>query len=119
VWPYAALDESAPVTFDFSEQEVSPAGLTFLREQRDLEIACNRYSPTFGPDLLQGMYSTPGGVVPKPHSDKFRLVNDLSAGPHAPNSWIARDDSSVRFDNLQDFSAILHNVHKRYRRAPA
>jgi hypothetical protein len=118
VWPYEALDESAPVTFDFSEREVSPAGLMFLREQRDTEIACDRCSPAFGPDLLPGMYSTPIGVVPKPHSDKFRLVNDLSAGPHAPNSWIARDDSSVRFDNLQDFGSILRNVHKRYRRAP-
>jgi hypothetical protein len=85
----------------------------FLREQRDTEIACDRYSPAFGPDLLPGMYSTPVGVVPKPHSGRFR------AGPHAPNSWIARDDSSVRFDNLQDFGSILRNVHKRYKRAPA
>ena len=35
------------------------------------------------------------GVVPKPHPDKFRLVNDLSTGPHAPNSWISCFDSSV------------------------
>jgi hypothetical protein len=87
----------------------------FLREQRNTEIACDCYSPTFGPDLLPGMYRTLVGVVPKPQSDKFRLVNDLSAGPHAPNSWIAYDDSSVRFDNFQDFGSILRNVHKRYR----
>jgi hypothetical protein len=79
VWPCTALDESAPVTFDFSKREVSPAGLMFLCEQCDIEIACDCYSPTFGPDLLPGMYSMPVGVVPKPHSDKFRLVNDLSA----------------------------------------
>jgi hypothetical protein len=119
VWPFAVVDESAPITFDFSEQDVSPAGLDFLREQRDVEISCGRYSPAFGTDLLPGMYSTPVGVVPKPHSDKFRLINDLSAGPHAPNFWIARDDSTVRFDNLQDFGTILRNVHKSHKRPPA
>jgi hypothetical protein len=50
VWPYPALDESAPVTFDFSEREVCPGNLTFLREQRDIEIACDPYSHTL--DLI-------------------------------------------------------------------
>ena len=43
----------------------------------------------------------------------------MSAGPRAPNSWIAREDSSVCFDNLQDFSSILHNVRDQCGRPPA
>ena len=65
------------------------------------------------------MYSTPIGAVPKPNSTKLRLVNNLSAGPHAPNSWIAKADSSIRLDNLQDFGTILRNVHRTHKRAPA
>jgi hypothetical protein len=84
VWPFALPSEAAPTTFDFSQREVPDAGLDFLREQWDLEITAGHYSPSFGSDLLPGMYSTPVGVAPKPHSEKFRLIDDLSAGPHAP-----------------------------------
>jgi hypothetical protein len=63
--------------------DVSEVGLDFPHAQRDLEISVEGYSPAFGMDLLPGMYSMLVGVVPKPHSDKFRLINDLSVGPHA------------------------------------
>jgi hypothetical protein len=43
----------------------------------------------------------------------------LSAGPHAPNSWIDKGDSSVHFDNLQDFGSILREVHRRHKGPPA
>jgi hypothetical protein len=119
VWPFASVDESAPATFDYSDHDIPPAGLAFLHEQRYIEVACGQYLPAFGPDMLPGMYSTPVRVVPKPHSDRFRLINDLSAGPHAPNSWIAHDDSSVWFDNRQDFGLILRNLHIHYKQAPA
>ncbi|KAI9056378.1 hypothetical protein FKP32DRAFT_1585873, partial [Trametes sanguinea] len=89
-WPYAdCKPDSYPDTWD----EVRPPPSTaqcasFLREQRDEEIRLERYSPAFGTDLLPGMYNMPVHVVPKPHSDKFRLVNDQSAGSFSLNSMI-------------------------------
>ena len=74
VWPFACPDDSAPTTFDFSGHPTCDAGLSFLREQWDIELDCEQYSPSFGSELLPGMYSTPIGVVPKPHSNKFCLV---------------------------------------------
>jgi hypothetical protein len=119
VWHFATIDGTMPATFDFSDCEVPEAGLVFLHEQHDAEVACGCYSPAFGTELLPGMHSTPVGMVPKPHTDKYRLINDLSTGPHAPNSWITHEDSKVCFNNLQDFSVILRNVHKEYKCAPA
>ena len=54
----------------------------FLRSQRDLEFQADRYSVGFGKDLLPGMYSTPIHAIPKPRSEKLRLVNDHSTGPY-------------------------------------
>ncbi|KAF8573783.1 hypothetical protein K439DRAFT_1374373, partial [Ramaria rubella] len=68
----------------------------------------------FGPDLLPGMYSTPIGVVPKPNTDKLHLVNNQSAGPHAPNSWVLRADTHIRLDNLQYFGVTLCFLHKMH-----
>jgi hypothetical protein len=107
------------VTFDFSHRDVSNAGLNFLHDQQDVEVCTGWCCQSFGTDILPGMYSTPGGVVPKPHSYKFCLMNDLSAGLHALNSWIAKDDSSVCFDNLQDFGSILCDAHKQCKEPPA
>jgi hypothetical protein len=45
----------------------------------------------FGKDLLPGMYCMPHYVVPKPHSDSWRLVNDFSAGPYSLNSMVDRE----------------------------
>ena len=93
-WPWAHTQrESYPVMWDFSDRPPKTeheAG--FLRDQRDLEIAAGRYSEGFGSELLPGMYSTPVHAVPKPHSEKLRLVNDHSAGTFPLNSMIAREE---------------------------
>ncbi len=52
----------------------------FICRYWDEEIAAERFSEPFGPDLLPGMYSTPVHAVPKPHSDDFHMVSNMSAG---------------------------------------
>ena len=56
------------------------------------------------------MTAIPIGVVPKPHSDKLRLVVDQSSGDYSLNSFIPRQDVTVPLNNLHDLGAILHNV---------
>ncbi len=55
------------------------------------------------------MYSTPVHAVLKPHSEDFRMVSNMSAGPHAPNRMILHADiAGSRLDGLHMFfSAIL------------
>ena len=114
-WPWADTQkEEYPVTWDYSERPPkNEQEASFLREQRDVEIRADRYSESFGPDLLPGMYSTPVHAVPKPRSEKLRLVNDHSAGPYSLNSMIAREDViGARMDSISDLIAAL----LRYRR---
>ena len=62
----------------------------------------------FGKDLLPGMYCMPHYVVPKPHSDKWRLVNDLSAGPYSLNSMVDRQFiTGYPLDNLSHLGELL------------
>ncbi|RDX39566.1 hypothetical protein OH76DRAFT_1367372, partial [Lentinus brumalis] len=89
-WPYA---DEKPLDYPDTWDEVRPpladeAARQFLRDQRDEEIRLGRYSHSLGPDLLPGMYCMPVHVVPKPHSDKFRLINNQSAGRFSLNSMI-------------------------------
>src|SRR5882724_12988904 len=56
------------------------------------------------------MYSMPIGVIPKPCSTDFHLVMDHSAGEFALNNYIAKSDSSIRLDSLQDFGTALRAV---------
>lgn len=47
-------------------------------------------------------------AVPKPHSEKLRLVNHQSYGPFALNSMIKREDICENpLDNLWDLGADL------------
>ena len=112
-WPYA-ITENVPrpsIVNNSSHVIKDPVHAQFVRKQRDYEIRLGRFSPSFGPDLLPGMTAIPIGVVPKPHSDKLRLVVDQSSGDYSLNSFIPRQDAAVPLDNLHDLGAILHNVH--------
>jgi hypothetical protein len=115
-WPWAITDDpSLPVTWDNSHRVLKEQGhVDFVREQRDVEIQLGQFSPSFGPDLLPGMYSMPIGVVPKPHSNKLRMVVDQSAEPFSLNSMIPKHDGSIQLDNLRDLGRILRNVRKRF-----
>lgn len=114
-WPWAITQgKNYPTTWDFSERPPkTEQEAAFLRDQRDTEISADRYSKSFGTDLLPGMYSTPIHAVPKPRSEKLRLVNDHSAGPFSLNSMIAREDVvGAKMDSISDLIGAL----LRYRR---
>ncbi|PIL33308.1 hypothetical protein GSI_04758 [Ganoderma sinense ZZ0214-1] len=116
-WPYA---DEKPDDYPDTWDEVRPPltderACQFLRDQRDEEIALGRYSPPFGPDLLPGMYSMPIHVVPKPHSDKLRLINNLSAGPYSLNSMIRPE--SIRgavLDGMPLFGAEIRRLRREF-----
>jgi hypothetical protein len=118
-WPWAHTQkESYPVTWDHSFRPVkTEAEAEFLRNQRDVELAANRYSKSFGRDLLPGMYSTPIHAIPKPRSIKLRLINDHSAGEYSLNSMIARDDiAGCRLDTVSDLITALLRHRQKYGR---
>jgi hypothetical protein len=56
--------------------------------------------------------------VPKPHSDKLRLVVDHSAGDFSPNSFIPPDEASVHLDTLHILGKALIRVRERYGDVP-
>lgn len=104
-WPFAkdlsnldgvALPNHPSVTRD----------LDVLRAARDHELEMGRFSEAFD-TLLPGMKTSPLGLVPKPNSDKFRLITDHSAGANSLNSIISREDVSVHYDNLRDLGSSL------------
>ncbi|EJD38883.1 hypothetical protein AURDEDRAFT_71690, partial [Auricularia subglabra TFB-10046 SS5] len=101
-WPLAdTFREGAPSTTDLSDPKPWPPDkLAFFESTRAEEMRDERWSPDFGPDLLPGMTSSPMFAVPKPHSDKFRLVVDHSAGNPSLNDFIDRSQVSTRLDTL-------------------
>jgi hypothetical protein len=54
----------------------------------------------------------PIGVVPKPHSDKLRLINDHSAGQYSCNSMIPKHEGSVKLDGMRTLGKALRRAHK-------
>ncbi len=86
----------------------------FISRYRDEEIEAGRLLEPFSPDLLPGMYSTPVHAVPKPHSDDFRMVSNMSSGSYAPNQMIRHSDiAGSCLDGLHTlFSAILRYRQK-------
>jgi hypothetical protein len=79
-----------PLIYDNSFRLLkNDAESSFLQSQIDKEVKVEHYSQPFGTDLLPGMYSMPIHAVPKPGTDKHRLVTDHSAGKYALNSMIS------------------------------
>ncbi len=116
-WPYA---DEKPDDYPDTWDEVRPPltndrARQFLRDQRDEEIALDRYSPSFGSELLPGMYSMPIHVVPKPHSNKLRLINNLSAGPYSLNSMIRPDAiKGAVLDGMPLFGAAIRHMRQQF-----
>ena len=120
-WPWAHTQkETYPSTWDNSYRPPkSEVEAEFLRSQRDVEVAAGHYSESFGKDLLPGMYSTPIHAVPKPRSDKLRLINDHSAGEFSLNSMIAREDiAGSRLDTVSDLVKVLLRDRREFGRRP-
>lgn len=85
----------------------------FLRAQQDHERSKERFSGSFGRDLLPGMHASPIHAVPKPHSEKLQMVINQSAGPYAPNSMIRREDiKGFPLDNMTHLGEALLNLHR-------
>jgi hypothetical protein len=110
-WPWADTQVGTyPVTHDASNRPPKTAQeADFIRAHRDSEIAAGRFSESFGPDLLPGMYSMPIQAVPKPHSEEqLRLVADQSAGVYSVNSMIPRSAiAGARLDSIRDLVVSL------------
>lgn len=110
-WPWADTrhDQDYPETWDNSwAPPPSNRERDFINSQRDMEIGKGRFSRTFGPDLLPGMYSTPILAVPKPHSDDLRLVSHQSCGEFSQNSMIDKPKTKgARMDTMQQFLPSL------------
>ena len=115
-WPWAdTSDPALPSSWDNSSRVIKdPAHVNFVRDQIATKVALGQLSPSFGPDLLPGMFSMPLWVVPKPHSNKLRMVVDQSAEPFSQNSLIPADAGSIHLDNLHDLGTILRRVHSQH-----
>ncbi|KAJ7067286.1 hypothetical protein C8F01DRAFT_1208405 [Mycena amicta] len=107
-WPWAdTKPDTYPRTFDVSLPLGGEREEEFVREQRDEE--------SFGTELLPGMYSTPVHAVPKPQSEKLRLVVNQSYGEFSPNSMIPREASAgARLDQLPGLGNTLLELHRRH-----
>ncbi len=120
-WPFAdAKPSEYPDTWDEARNPPDDdSARNFLRAQRDEELRLGRYSPSFGPDLLPGMYSMPVHVVPKPHSNKFRLVNDQSAGAFSLNSMIRPESiKGAVLDGMPPLGADLREIRRSFPGVP-
>ncbi len=86
----------------------------FIQAYVNGERTLGRVSPSFGPDLLPGMYSTPVHVFTKPHSTDLCLISNMSTGPFAPNNMIKHTDiAGNRLDSLHSlYSHFAANTQK-------
>lgn len=112
-WPFADTHYGSwPLTWDNSQRPIrSAAEHDFLLLQINKELQAGRFSPAFGENLLPGMYSMPIHAVPKPGTDKHRLVTDHSAGQFALNNMISREDiAGVTLDNVIDLGNALRFI---------
>ncbi|PBK84919.1 hypothetical protein ARMGADRAFT_1088068 [Armillaria gallica] len=117
-WPWADTcpEEGFPVTWDNVRMNPQSAmERKFICRYRDEEIAAERFSEPFGPDLLPGMYSTPVHAVPKPHSDDFRSRLDSLHTLFSVILWYRQKDLANAHKTLVVFKS---DVSKAYRLCP-
>lgn len=112
-WPFADFaDLDLPETWEEVHGGLTGDAASFVASYALEEEEAGRYSESFGSRLLPGMMCMPLYAVPKPHSDKLRLVNDHSAGPYALNSGIRKSDVGMRQDNIQDLGTNLLHLRR-------
>lgn len=113
-WPWAdTLKDGYPETYDGSQNVPDEERAKFINEQKDIEISKGRFSPSFGTDLLPGMYCMPVHAVPKPDSTDFRMVTDHSAGPFSLNSMIEHEKvTGYPLDNMKNMGEMLLDARK-------
>ena len=114
-WPWAVTNqEGYPLILDESKEiHLTEEKKSFVVEQIKHEQELDRVSKEFGQKLLPGMYCMPHYVVPKPHMNAWRLVNDLSAGPFSLNSMVDHQlVTGYPLDNLSHFGELLLRKRK-------
>lgn len=113
-WPWARLDpQRYPHTHDASgPMPVDIKFLEFMRKQRDAEISVGRFSPTFGAELLPGMYCMPQHVVEQ--RGKCRLITNHSYGSYSLNSLIAPEDRSLKLDGVRSLATLLITLRRQH-----
>ncbi|THH06050.1 hypothetical protein EW146_g9736 [Bondarzewia mesenterica] len=119
-WPAAdTSDPLYPETWDNSSRALREASqVEFARRHIYEEEDSGRFSCSFGTELLPGMYSMPFGVVPKPNSEKYRMVVDHSAEPFSLNSMIPPHQSTAQLDDIHDLGRCLRRAHRAHQDMP-
>ena len=117
-WPFADECNDFPDTWDAANPVLDDTAQQFVADYAIQEQNLERYSAPFGPDLLPGMYSMPIHAVPKPNSDKLRLINNHSATEYSLNDMIPRDDVGMRQDNVQDLAKNLLHFRRQFGNLP-
>ncbi|KAF8988981.1 hypothetical protein BDQ17DRAFT_1180874, partial [Cyathus striatus] len=109
-WSQASFCPNYPLTLDVSSQHPSQSDREqeFLLAQCQQEVLLGRFSPSFGTDLLPGMYSMPIHAVPKA-VENFRMVTNHSCGEFSLNSMVRRDAIEGRspLDSLKPLADSL------------
>ncbi|KAF8425827.1 hypothetical protein L210DRAFT_3653067 [Boletus edulis BED1] len=116
-WPWAeTTNEECPTASDQPNRPPQPdRRLRFIAKQFRDEEGCSRFSPSFGPDLLPGVYSVPVHAVPKPRSEKLHMVVGHSAGPPAPNDAIDRSlIAGTKMDGMRSLGASLLEFREQH-----
>jgi hypothetical protein len=116
-WPKADTHyHTYPVTWDNSHWSIrTQAKEDFISAQIQKEVATQRYSEDFGPELLPGMYCSPIHTVPKPETDTLWLINNQSAGEFSPNSMISCEDIAwTCMDGIKSLRVSLHTFCQEY-----
>lgn len=119
-WPFADAEGlEVPSTWEEERRfELDAEQAAFIAQYAEDEERAGRYSAPFGRDLLKGMVCMPIYAVPKPRSEKLRLINNHSAGPWALNSLIDKGKVGMRPDNVQDLGRNLLNFRQVHGDAP-
>lgn len=116
-WPWAMTNQPGyPITNDESNptpKEIKKAD--FLRNQLSTELAKDRFSPSFGNQLLPGMYCMPIYAVPKTlNSPDLRWVTDQSFGKFSLNSMSEHEKvTGYPLDNMTQFGEMLLDLERR------
>jgi len=117
-WPWAdTSDDSYPSINDNSAHTCTKTAEQeqFIDDQIREEIRLGRVSESFGMDLYPGMYSVPMHTVPKPNSDKLRLVVDHTAGDYSLNSMIECDAiKGTKLDGLHSLGVSLLRFREQH-----
>ena len=76
-----------------------------------METQCGRLVGPLPPGLAEQVHVSPLGLVPKPHSDKWRMIVDLSAPvAFSVNDGIDADLCSLRYASVDDAVELIQRL---------